>query len=55
VRPCKKIQKNYYILPVYRTLKPVEVTIRREWSKRENKGQDELIQEIIHEYLEISQ
>jgi hypothetical protein len=37
----------------YRTLKPVEVILRREWGKRENHGGDEPNQGTIHAYMEI--
>jgi hypothetical protein len=39
----------------YGTLKPVEVTLRREWSRCENNGGDEPNLGIIYVYVDISQ
>jgi hypothetical protein len=39
----------------YRTLKPVEVTLRGEWSRRENSEEDKPVWGIIHVYTKMSQ
>jgi hypothetical protein len=39
----------------YRTLKPVEVILRRGWEKRENNGGDEPNCGTIYVYMEMSQ
>jgi hypothetical protein len=39
----------------YGTLKPVEITLKREMGRRENNGGDEPNQGIIHVYIEMPQ